>query len=166
MLTKLVWITFLCLTLFTDSGVADQLQGEIVGVTDGDTATLLTTDKAQVKIRLAQIDAPEKKQDFGQRSKQSLSDLVYRKNVTVDVVDTDRYGRTVGQIWVDGLDVNLEQIKQGMAWVYLKYMTDPTYQEAEAIARKNGIGLWQQEDAVAPWEWRKQQKTLRQEKQE
>ena len=134
--------------------MADDLTGHVVGVTDGDTLTVLDSNKGLTKIRLHQIDAPEKKQDFGQRSKQSLSDLTYGKPVRVEVFDTDKYGRTVGKVWVNGLDANLEQVKRGMAWVYRQYTQEPAYFAAEQTARNGRVGLWSQSNPVPPWEFR------------
>lgn len=120
--------TFIALLLLLPSiSLAQSLTGRVVGVADGDTVTILTPERRQVKIRLGQIDAPEKAQPFGQRSKQSLSDLIFDREVRVQVETTDRYGRTVGRIFQDNLDVNLEQVKRGMAWAYRQYLTDKTF---------------------------------------
>ena len=121
---------------------------------DGDTATLLTSSNKSVKIRLAQIDAPEKNQAFGEKSKQSLSNLIFGKQVSVEVETKDRYGRSVGKIKVAGVDANLEQVKQGMAWFYVQYGKDSAYRNAEASARSNRIGLWSEPNPVPPWEFR------------
>lgn len=112
-----------CLTLFLCAFVfqahaGSVFEGRVVGVSDGDTITVLVGGHEQIKVRLAEIDAPEKAQPFGQRSKQALSDLVFGKTVRVEQQDTDRYGRVVGRVFVDGTDVNVEQIRQGMAWAY------------------------------------------------
>lgn len=133
---------------------AETLMGRVVGVADGDTLTVLDSSKGQTKIRLHQIDAPEKKQDFGQRSKQSLSDLVYGKQVRVEVFDTDKYQRKVGKVWVNGTDANLEQVKRGMAWVYEKYANDPAYFAAERAAKSGRVGLWNQPNPTPPWVFR------------
>lgn len=133
---------------------AETLTGRVVGVADGDTLTVLDSNKGLTKIRLHQIDAPEKKQDFGQRSKQSLSDLVYGKQVRVEVFDTDKYGRTVGKVWVGGTDANLEQVKRGMAWVYEKYANEPAYFAAERTAKSGRVGLWNQPNPIPPWVFR------------
>jgi endonuclease YncB( thermonuclease family) len=133
---------------------ADTITGQVVGVADGDTITLLDKDQGTTKIRLHQIDAPEKKQDFGQRSKQSLSALIYGKEVRIDVADIDKYGRTIGKIWLGPMDINLEQVKLGMAWVYDKYATEPAYFAAERAARMSRIGLWNQPNPQPPWEYR------------
>jgi endonuclease YncB( thermonuclease family) len=148
---KLIALLF-CLA--TASAHATDINGRVVGVADGDTLTVLDSSKGLNKIRLHQIDAPEKKQDFGQRSKQSLSELAYGKQVRVETFDTDKYGRTVGKVWVNGKDANLEQVKRGMAWVYEKYATEPAYFSAERDARMNRMGLWNQPNPQPPWEYR------------
>ncbi|MBL8309474.1 MAG: thermonuclease family protein [Burkholderiales bacterium] len=135
--------------------------GLVVGVSDGDTITVLDESKTQHKIRLAGIDAPEKKQAFGQRSKEHLSDLVYRKTVTVEGNKTDRYGRTVGKVLVDGVDANLEQVKAGFAWHYKQYQREQKkadralYSAAEDEAREAKRGLWRDPSPTPPWEFRK-----------
>ncbi|WP_296471223.1 thermonuclease family protein [Rhodoferax sp.] len=119
--------------------------------------------KRQHKIRLSGIDAPEKNQAFGQRSKESLSDLVFAKTVDVETDKVDRYGRRVGKIWVNGIDANLEQIKRGMAWHYKQYAREQSkedqreYAEAEDEAREAKRGLWKDVEPVAPWEFRRRQ---------
>lgn len=153
-------LALLCLVTFTDPVTADTLQGRVVGVADGDTVTVLDSTNTQTKIRLMGIDAPEKKQPFGQRSKASLSDLIYDKQVTVEYNKTDRYGRTIGKILLDGLDVNLQQIKNGLAWHYKKYEREQPvvdrdlYADAEREAMDKGLGLWHDATPIPPWEWR------------
>lgn len=139
---------------------ADVISGRIVAISDGDTVTLLDSAKQQHKIRLAGIDAPEKKQPFGQRSKEHLSDLVFGKAVEADCVKVDRYKREVCKITVNGTDANLEQIKAGLAWWYRSYAKDQSkvdraaYAAAEQDAKDAKRGLWGDAEAVAPWEWR------------
>jgi endonuclease YncB( thermonuclease family) len=133
---------------------AASVTGRVVGIADGDTLTLLTASKQQVKVRLAEIDAPEKAQDFGQKSKQSLSELVYGKDVAVEQEDLDRYGRTVGRVRADGVDVNAEQVKRGMAWVYRQYVKDHTLFTLEQKARAAHRGLWAMTNPLPPWEFR------------
>ncbi|MCX8084960.1 MAG: thermonuclease family protein [Calditerrivibrio sp.] len=144
--------------LFTQIALSEILNGKVVGVSDGDTITVLLQGNKPVKVRLAQIDAPEKNQDFGQKSKQSLSDMIYMKDVTVKVWDQDRYGRVVGQVFLNGIDINLEQIKKGMAWVYTKYAKDPKYFEEMEIAKSKKLGLWSMKNPIPPWEFRKEKK--------
>lgn len=134
----------------------------VIAVSDGDTVTVLDAVKAQHKIRLSGIDAPEKKQPYGQRSKQSLSGLVFNQRVTVEWNKRDRYGRIVGKVVLpSGADANLQQIKRGMAWHYKAYEREQTpkdrvaYSGAERAAREARVGLWQDAQAVPPWEFRK-----------
>lgn len=153
------------------SAHAQSLTGVVVGVSDGDTITLLDQSKRQHKIRVAGIDAPERKQPFGQRSKEYLSALVYTKEVVVLGDKADRYGRTVAKIMVAKSDctlpacprtedAGLRQIQAGLAWWYRKYAKEQLpqdrarYETAEAKARANGAGLWSEPDPVPPWEWR------------
>lgn len=142
--------------LLSFSAQAEDYVGRIVGVSDGDTITLLDTGKRQIKVRLAEIDTPESAQPYGSRAKQELSSLVYGKTVIVKVQDTDRYGRTVGRVYVDVLDVNAEMVRRGAAWVYRQYAKDQGLYVLEEQARQNKTGLWGLPEAeqVAPWEWR------------
>ena len=109
---------FMLLLLLPVCGCAQTITGKVVGVSDGDTITVLDEQKRQHKVRLEGIDAPESSQDFGQRAKQSLSDLVFGKTVTVISSKKDKYGRTLGKVTLDGKDINQEQIDRGMAWFY------------------------------------------------
>jgi endonuclease YncB( thermonuclease family) len=131
--------------------------GKVVGVADFDTITVLR-DREQVKVRLAEIGAPEKAQAFGNRSKQSLADLVHSKQVEVKEQGTDRYGRTIGRIYQSGLDVNSEMVRRGMAWVYVKYAKDQGLYALETVAREQRRGLWADKAPVPPWEWRRKNK--------
>jgi hypothetical protein len=107
-----------------------------------------------LKIRLAQIDAPESQQAFGQKSKQFLSDMAFNKNVLIDKEAVDRYGRIVGTVFVDDLNVNRKQVEQGMAWVYRQYGHDNALLQFEANAKQARIGLWADPNPVPPWEYR------------
>lgn len=150
--------------LLATSSLADTLHGRVVGIADGDTVTVLDASNIQFKIRLMGIDAPEKKQSFGNKSKESLSALVFNKQVTVEYSKKDKYGRTVGKIVVDGIDANLEQVKAGMAWHYKEYQNEQSagdrsiYAQKEVQARAEKRGLWFDADPTPPWDWRKQQK--------
>lgn len=134
--------------------------GNVVGVADGDTITVLDADKVQHKVRLTGIDAPEKKQPFGNRSKQSLSDMVFNKTVTVETDKRDRYGRELGKVLAGGKDVNLEQVRTGFAWHYKVYESTQSatdrqvYTAAENEAKAAKRGLWADIDPIPPWEWR------------
>jgi len=128
--------------------------GRVSAVLDGDSITVVETGQREVQVRLAQIDAPEHGQADWQASRQSLSDLLLGRAVTVERVDADRYGRVVGRVWADGADASLEQVRRGMAWVYRQYATDQAYFGAEEEARKERRGLWSQPHPVPPWRFR------------
>ena len=132
------------------------LAGRVVGVVDGDTVDLLTPQHRLVRIRLAEIDAPEHDQPWGRRAKQALSALVFGRTVTVEAVTTDRYGRTVGRIYAAGADVNREMVREGAAWAYRRYLTDASLLSVEAQARRAHAGLWSlpPADTTPPWAWR------------
>jgi endonuclease YncB( thermonuclease family) len=130
------------------------LVGRVVNVSDGDTLTMLV-DAKQVKVRLDGIDAPERKQPFGQRSHESLSELCAAKSARVVEKGMDRYGRTLGWIVCDGVEANSEQVRRGMAWVFVRYAprNSPLYglqREAQGTRR----GLWLDPQPMAPWDWR------------
>lgn len=135
-------------------------EARVVGVSDGDTVTVLDANKVQHKIRLAGIDAPEKAQDFSNRAKEHLSDLVFGKTVSIPDGKFDKYGRTVSRIIVNGTDAGLEQVKAGMAWHYKKYEVEQTpadranYSAAELKARAAKLGLWAQGTPVRPQDFR------------
>ena len=114
---------------------ADRLTGKVVSVTDGDTIKILTKNKTLYKIRLNGIDAPEKSQAFGKKSKANLSQLVAGRIVDIHYKKTDRYGRILGTIFVGNLDMNLRQIEDGYAWVYRRYCKRADYYKAEEYAR-------------------------------
>jgi len=134
---------------------ATSFSGKLVKVIDGDTVEVMHDGKAE-RIRLAQIDCPEKGQPFGQVAKQYVLDVAALKIVTVQVETVDRYGRTVGEVFLpDGSNLNKQVVGAGYAWQYKKYSKDPVYAELEAIARAARLGLWKDKDPVPPWEWRK-----------
>ncbi len=164
MKTKLQLIALLLTSIFYINAYAEITLGRVVGVTDGDTIIVLGANKIQYKIRLSGIDAPEKKQPFGTVSKKFLSDLVYDKDVSVEWHKQDQYGRLVGKVLVNGLDVNLEQIKRGMSWFYKKYQNELVlddrlvYLHAQEGAQTNKSGLWIDKEPIAPWDFRKLRK--------
>jgi endonuclease YncB( thermonuclease family) len=138
----------------TAAELADSAQGEVVGVHDGDTCTLLV-GKDEYKIRLEGIDTPELGQAFGKNAKQALSNYVFGKEVTARISGQDRYQRYLGTLLVDGQNVNLQLVKDGCAWHYKDYSSDEALAAAETAARSAGLGLWQDAAAVAPWQWRR-----------
>lgn len=137
------------------------LEGKVVGVADGDTITILDAGNRQTRIRLQGIDAPESRQAFGQASKRNLSDLIFNRQVVVEYEKTDRYGRTLGKVVASGRDVNLEQVKAGLAWHYKYYQDEQSpndrrlYADAETEARAAGRGLWADSSPIPPWDFRR-----------
>lgn len=125
----------------------------VIGISDGDTLTVLH-DQQQIKVRLAEIDAPEKAQAFGAKAKQSLSDMCFGKTAEIATQAKDRYGRTVARVRCDGIDANAEQVRRGMAWVYIKYSHDSALPLFEQEARAARRGLWSDPNPVPPWDWR------------
>lgn len=142
----------------TETSFGNQIfTAKVIGIIDGDTMEALF-ENAIIKIRLAHIDAPEKrgKQPFGANAKKALSDLCFGQMVTVYAENYDRYKRLIAVIINDKKQVvNQEMIKQGMAWHFKRYSSDPIYADLEVTARKNKSGLWQDSTSIAPWEWRK-----------
>jgi len=143
---------------------ADVISGRVVAVADGDTITVRDASDKDYKVRLSGIDAPEKAQPFGAAAKKSLSGLVYGKAVTVDLIRRDYYPHVVGKVLVHGVDVNLAQVKRGMAWFFKHYQNEhPTedsvrYMQAQDAAESGHLGLWADKNPTPPWEFRKQGK--------
>lgn len=150
---------FMSLSLTSVGSFADtRFQGKAVRVLDGDTIEVLADGNRNVRVRLANIDAPEKTQPFGQKSKEHLIDLVAGKNVEVVDLGGDQYGRRIGRILVDGQEANVEQVRSGLAWVYSRYNHDGQLPNLESTARSQRIGLWVDPNPQAPWEFRHGQK--------
>ncbi len=146
----------------TSATLAADFTGRVVGISDGDTITVLHNGKGE-RIRLHGIDCPEKRQAFGKRAKQLTSNLVFGKTVTVQVVDRDRYGRTIAEVLLpDGRSLNRELVKAGFAWWYWRYVPDDeTLAQLEREARRAKRGLWADPNPVPPWEWRGMRKRYR-----
>lgn len=153
-------------------GLAETLSGRVVAIADGDTVTVLDRDNVQKKIRLSGIDAPEKRQAFGSKAKEKISELTFGKQVDVDWTKTDRNGRIVGKVRVapsycplsicpKSVDAGLEMVSAGFAWHYKKYQKEQSvddrqkYASAEDLARKKKAGLWSDPDPIAPWDFRR-----------
>ena len=162
-MTLLHWtirpVLVLLLASTSISASATALVGRVVGIADGDTLTVLVDGNHQVKVRLAEIDAPEKSQPFGTKSKQSLSELCFGTTAELVVQAKDRYGRTVARVRCSGIDANAEQIRRGLAWVYDRYANDHALYQLQDVARATKAGLWSDPDPVPPWEWRKQSRS-------
>jgi endonuclease YncB( thermonuclease family) len=140
--------------------LAYQLYGRVIGITDGDTVTILDERRIQHKVRLSGIDAPEQKQPFGDASKRNLSSLIFSRYVAVIYNKRDRHGRIVGKILLNGRDICLEQIRAGLAWHFKEYEREQSpeerraYAEAEEEAHRARRGLWRDPFPIPPWEFR------------
>ena len=157
-------LPLLLLALLAPAGQADPcdsvfcLDAVVVGVADGDTVTVLDpARRTQIKVRLTEIDTPERGQPWGSRARQALADKVFRRQVRVASQGEDRYGRTLARLFVGNRDINREMVREGHAWVYRRYSSDAWLLEDERVAREGRRGLWSLPVAgrVPPWEWRR-----------
>ena len=154
-------LSFLLIFSVCTASASKILQGKVVSVADGDTITVLDAEKTQHKIRLQGIDAPEKAQAFGAKSKQALYEMVHGKTVKVSFEKSDKYGRILGKVLLDGQDICHQQIKAGLAWHYKKYQNQQpladrdAYSASETAAKNEKLGLWSDPRPVAPWDFRK-----------
>lgn len=150
-------IFFLMFVALSWPALSADIQGKVVRILDGDTLEVLNIQRP-VRVRLADIDAPEKKQAYGRWSTQVLKSLVAGKTVTVSYTQHDRYGRIIGQVYApDGMNVNQFMVRAGAAWVYEQYNTDPVLPVLQNEARQQKRGLWSDADPVPPWIWRHRQ---------
>lgn len=134
------------------------LDATVVAIADGDTVTVLDAERqARTRVRLTDIDTPERGQPWGTKARQALADKVFRRQVRVASEGEDRYGRVLGRLYVGDRDINREMVREGHAWVYRQYSSDIWLLEDERAARRQGAGLWSLPDAerVPPWEWRR-----------
>jgi micrococcal nuclease len=138
---------------------AQTLVGRAVKIADGDTFTLLTSQQTQVKIRLAEIDAPEKGQPFATQAKQALAALCFGKTVKVSFTKKDRYQRVIGYVFTsDGQNINEWMVENGFAWQFEKYSSSTRLQQLQAQAKQHRKALWSQPNPTPPWLWRSQQR--------
>lgn len=128
-----------------------QIQCKVVGIADGDTLSCLY-ERNPLKVRLQYIDAPENGQPFGQKAKQVLSQMVFKKQVRLEISGYDRYNRLLAEVWEGGRNINLSLVEQGMAWAYLS--TKQEYNRAQSFAQKQRTGLWQDKHPISPHDWR------------
>ena len=155
-----LWLLGLLLCL-SFSATAATYTARVIAIADGDTLTVLDASNTQHKIRLAGIDAPEKRQAWGERARQFLGERVHQRLVQIEVGKKDRYGREVGKVMLDGEDINLALVRSGLAWHYRAYEREQppderaSYAEAERWARSQRQGLWRDAHPVAPWDFRK-----------
>lgn len=143
-------------TVAARSCTGESFAGRVVGISDGDTLDVMRGGAA-VRVRLHDVDAPEKAQDLGQRAKSFTSDLAFGQTVSVYVADRDQYGRVVGDVALsDGRSLNRELVRAGYAWWYRRYSSDQSFATLEAEAKRERRGLWSHTSPVSPWEWRKE----------
>jgi endonuclease YncB( thermonuclease family) len=131
---------------------------EVVAIADGDTLTVLDESKTQHKIRLAGIDVPEEGQAFGTRAKENLAAKVFRRRVRIEVIDVDRYHREVGRLFLGERLINIEMVRDGFAWRYVRYDQPGEFKDAEREARDARRGLWAHPHAMPPGEFRRQKR--------
>lgn len=157
----------ICLFLLSFFAVTSQsskkenniLNGKVTAITDGDTFKLLTQDSTLIKVRLANIDCPERKQPFSSRAKQFVSEAIFGDYIKIHVLKKDRYGRFIANVmYSDSLNLSYQLVNHGLAWHYVQYSKDNKLQAMEDLARKNKIGLWSDPNAIAPWQWRANKK--------
>lgn len=145
-------LVFLYLGFILPSCTIDNPDGKVVGVIDGDTFDMMLNGK-KTRVRMFGIDAPERRQDYYQKSKQALSDLIFGEIVRIESKSKDRYKRTLAEVYIGNKWINREMVIQGMAWHFTRYSSDPRIASAEKEARIAKRGLWSMK-AVAPWEFR------------
>ncbi|WP_172129645.1 thermonuclease family protein [Campylobacter sp. RM16192] len=127
--------------------------GKVIKVADGDTITILNSQKQQIKVRLFGIDAPERKQAYGEKSRKFLAEMIAGKNVEVKEKGKDKYKRVLGIVYRSGQDINAQMVSNGYAWAFVKYSKDYVKLQEYAVSKK--FGLWADKEPIAPWEWRK-----------
>ena len=142
---------FCCAFVFLSSTT---FKAKVIGITDGDSIVVLTEDKQQIKVRLEGIDCPEMHQEFGFRAKQATVGICFGKEVLIEKIGMDRYGRTLAFVYVGDTCVNKYLLEIGMAWHFKKYSSDPELAKLEIEAREKKIGLWSQPNPTAPWDFR------------
>ena len=129
----------------------------VVGISDGDTFTVINRDKLQLRVRVYGIDAPERGQAFGNRAKQALSSYIAGEEIEIDVQSQEKWGRFVARVYTpEGEDVALLMLRSGMAWHYAHFDGTAAYREAQEAARAEKAGLWTDSNPIAPWDFRKQ----------
>lgn len=158
---KLTKYVFFFVTIFSGSLCAAEIQGKVIRVLDGDTIEVKTLPakmvvyEVPIRVRLINIDAPEKKQAFGRWSANQLKTLVADKQVTVSYSEKDRYGRIIGHVFTtNGTDASRFMVQSGAAWVYERYNTDKSLPALQREAQEQKLGLWADTNPVPPWEWR------------
>lgn len=157
--------TILLVTLFLKPIIATEnkqleITGKVIKIVDGDTFDILTKSNITLRIRMNGIDAPERGQDYYKICKQGLASLIFKKNVTITTFGYDKYKRTIADVTCNNKLVNLQMVENGWAWHYVKYSANTDLATAAKNAKQKKLGLWNMENAVAPWEFRKKNKKI------
>jgi len=155
---KSYFLTALFLLSPVLASAEDEIKGKVIWVTDGDTIGVLIKGNEKVKIRFNGIDAPESSQDYGNKAKQALSKRIHGQQVTVMVSDKDRYGRSIGTVFLDNENINLWLVANGYAWHYKRYSKDEALGKAEEKAKSAKLGLWSTAKPIPPWDYRKKKR--------
>ena len=149
--TAVLFTAFLCIG---NASADTSFRGDVVRILDGDTVEVLDAAKQTHRVRLANIDAPERRQAFGEVARQALAAMAYRQKIEVIDKGGDQYGRRIGVLMLNGRDLNAAMIGQGLAWVYARYNSDPSLPALEQKARAARIGLWADQNPIPPWQFR------------
>lgn len=152
---RTIYIFLLILFLPVICSSQDIITGKVIKVADGDTFTILTGGKEQIRIRLYGIDAPESKQDYGTKSRHFVNGLIYGKVVKIENKGIDRYKRVLGIVWIDSINLNEKLLENGLAWHYKHFDKSKRYADLEQHARNKKINIWSMNNPVAPWDFRK-----------
>lgn len=156
-----VAVLWALLTVNAIAGSVEPVRGRVVAVADGDTLTLLDENKVEHRIRLSGIDAPEKRQAFGERAKIAMSGRAFGRDAEAECRKVDRYQRRICVVRVDGKDLGLAMLEGGFAWWYRKYAAEQpkaerdAYEVAEFNAKASRVGLWSDKNPTPPWDWRR-----------
>ena len=153
---RLFIFTAIILSVFSCKFFQTDFSAKVVSIKDGDSIEVIDSNKNTFIVRLAHIDCPEYGQPFSKAAKNFTSDFCFNKAVILEQTDTDRYGRLVCEIFVEGESLNLALVKNGLAWHHTRYSDDIDFETAEEYARENKLGIWTQTDPIPPWEWRKE----------
>lgn len=149
-------ISIFLILLASGWAFAQRFPVKVVGISDGDSFTVINRDNLQINVRVFAIDAPEKNQAYGDLAKKALSDLIYGKDIEIDVQAQERWGRYVAKVHTpEGRDVALLMLQSGMAWHYTRYNNSTAYIKAQEAAKNSRRGLWADKNPVAPWDYRK-----------
>jgi endonuclease YncB( thermonuclease family) len=128
---------------------------KVIKIIDGDTITVLSELDKQYKVRLAEIDAPEKTQPYGKNAKEELSNKIFQKKIKILWKEKDQYDRVIGQLYIGSRYINQEMVEEGWAWNYEKYSSNNEIAKSQENAKTYKKGLWQSPNPIPPWKWRK-----------